>query len=342
MSSIENWNDESDPEALLPTPGDWRRLAELRESFLAAEGGKAADSYWRSRRDYELFDATFAARIGWKWDAVLRELALRGRTPSGATLVDWGCGTGIAARRFVATVPGVKHEHLCDRSKQATWFARDALAALDPKLKLTLHAPSAAEPIDVLLASHVVGELAPQALDELLALAARARFVLLVEAGSRPVSRALGALRERMLGEFDVLAPCTHSATCGLLAAGREQDWCHFFARPPAEAFTSSFWRRFSDELGIDLRALPYAFLALARRSEPLAPHGTRILGRPRLLKGRALLECCDASGVATRALFERDAKPLFKRLDRSGELLVADVRCEGERLVEFRPLGDA
>jgi len=341
LSSTENWNDASDPEALLPTPEDWLRLAELRESFLAAEGGKAADSYWHARRDFELYDATFAARIGWKWDAVLRELALRGRMPAGATVVDWGCGTGIAARRFVASVPGVKHVHLCDRSKQATWFARDALAALDPKLKLTLHAPTADEPIDVLLASHVVGELAPQALDELLALAARARFVLLVEAGSRPVSRALGALRERLLAEFDVLAPCTHSASCGLLAPGREQDWCHFFARPPAEAFTSSFWRRFSEELGIDLRALPYAFVALERRTTPSAPRGARILGRPRLLKGRALLECCDEHGVATRTLFERDAKPLFKRLDRSGEILFADLRCEDERVVEYTPLVD-
>jgi len=341
VSSTENWNDASDPDALLPTAEDWRRLAELRESFLAAEGGAAADSYWRSRRDFELYDATFAARIGWKWDAVLRELALRGRSPRGATVVDWGCGTGIAARRFVASVAGVKHVHLCDRSKQATWFARDALAANDPQLALTLHAPLADEPIDVLLASHVVGELAPQALDELLALAARARTVILVEAGSRPVSRALGAVRERLKGVFDVLAPCTHAASCGLLAQGREQDWCHFFARPPAEAFTSSFWRRFSDELGIDLRALPYSFVALERRSTPLPPRGARILGRPRLLKGRALLECCDASGVAARTLFERDAKPLFKRLDRSGELLLADVRCEGERIVEFTPLLD-
>ena len=75
MSSTDNWDDESDPDALLPTADDWLRLAELRESFLAAEGGRAADSYWRSRRDFELYDATFAARIGWKaldWPAPYR------------------------------------------------------------------------------------------------------------------------------------------------------------------------------------------------------------------------------------------------------------------------------
>lgn len=87
---------------------------------------------------------------------------------------------------------------------------------------------------------------------------------------------------------------------------------------------------------------MPYSFLALRRKGEPLEPRGVRVLGRPKVLRGRALLEVCDASGLATRTLFERDAKKLFKRLDRSGELLLADVRCDGERILEFRPIGEA
>lgn len=339
MSDLHDWEDASNPDALAPTAEDWARLAELREAFLAAEGAKTTESYWRSRRDFELYDATFAERIGWKWDAVLRELALRGRMPRGRSVVDWGCGTGVASRRFLAASGGTEKIYLVDRSKQAAWFARDTLVAASPKLQVTLHAPAADEPIDVLLASHVLGELDPSTRAEFLALALRANAVLLVEPGTHAVSRVLGAVREELLEHFDVLAPCTHSLSCGALAPGREGDWCHFFARPPAEAFTSAFWRRFSDELGIDLRALPYSFLALRRKGERLEPRGARVLGRPRLLKGRALLEVCDASGLATRTLFERDAKKLFKRLDRSGELLLADVRCDGERIVEFTPL---
>lgn len=339
---MNDWEDPSDPESLLPTREDWARLAELREAFLTAEEESAAPAYWRSRRDFELYDATFAERIGWKWDAVLRELALRGRALGGATVVDWGCGTGVAVRRFVAAVPGVTSVYLCDRSKQATWFARDALLARSPKLKVTLHAPAPDEPIDVLLASHVLGELDDAGKSELLGLARRARLVVLVEPGSRLVSRTLSSVRDTLLDGFDVLAPCTHSSACGALAPGREPDWCHFFARPPAEAFTSAFWRRFSDELGIDLRSLPYSFVALARREQPIEPRGVRVLGRPRLLKGRAQLELCDANGLSSGTLFERDARRLFKRLDRSGEIWVADARCEGERIVEFVPLPEA
>lgn len=337
---MQEFEDEEDPTALVPTGEDWDRLAELRELFLSSEGGFQTVGYWNSRRDFELYDATFAERIGWKWDAVLAELALRGRLPTATSVVDFGCGTGIASRRFVAAVPGVKHVYLSDRSKQATWFARDALKLQAPKLELTLHLPRQEDPIDVLLASHVLGELDADGRAELTALARRAQFVLLVEPGSHLLSRTLGGLREELLDSFDVLAPCTHAATCGMFAAGHDDDWCHFFARPAPEAFTSAFWRHFSTRLGIDLRALPYSFLALRRKGEPLEARGLRVLGRPRLLKGRALLDCCDATGVHSRTLFERDAKKLFKRLDRSGEILVADARVEGERLHEFRPLG--
>ena len=58
---------------------DWAALDRLRDSFLA--GKPAGASYWTSRMDLENYDFAFAQRIGWKWDAVLRELKLRGWTP---------------------------------------------------------------------------------------------------------------------------------------------------------------------------------------------------------------------------------------------------------------------
>lgn len=336
----EPWSeDEGDGGALDFSAEDWGRLRALRASFLAAEAGVPAEFYWQSRRDFELYDATFAQRIGWKWDAVLRELQLRGVRPDGIGVVDWGCGTGIAARRFVAATSGVRRVYLCDRSKQATWFARDALLAEVPGIGVKLQPPPPDEPFDVLLVSHVLSELDGAGLAPLLELARRARHVVWVEPGSRPVSRALSAVREQLRTDLDVLAPCTHAAACGALAAEREDAWCHFFGRPPAEAFTSAFWKRFSDELGIDLRALPYAFLALRQRGEPVERRGVRVVGRPRLLKGRALLDVCDSSGLREHTLFERDARKLFKRLDRSGAILLAEVRAEGQRLIEFNPI---
>ena len=40
---------------------DWARLRELRATFLGAESRDAIlEDYWTSRRDFELYDATFA------------------------------------------------------------------------------------------------------------------------------------------------------------------------------------------------------------------------------------------------------------------------------------------
>ena len=318
---------------------DWERLRELRERFLEPKNSEAAaNDYWLNARDFELYDATFARRIRWKWDAVLAELALRGVAIEPESVVDWGCGTGIASRAFCAAFPGAERVHLCDRSKHATWFARAAWVAEHGEADLSLREPAQDEPIDALLASHVLGELDAVGLEALLALASRARVVVWVEAGTREIARRLSGLRGELLERFDVLAPCTHRSECGALK--RESDWCHFFARPPAEVFTSPFWSRFSAELSIDLRALPYTFLALERRGDrdPNAPGAARLVGRPRRLKGRALLDVCDASGVRELALLERTDKAMFKRLDRAGEVSVVDVDADGERIQRIAP----
>src|SRR5438105_9572871 len=98
---------------------DWEILDRLRETFLS--GDKTPGPYWHTITDLECYDFTYGARIGWKWDAVLHELQLRGWTPAGwsaltparsdrtdvspihplPTILDWGCGSGIAGRRVV-------------------------------------------------------------------------------------------------------------------------------------------------------------------------------------------------------------------------------------------------
>src|SRR5437667_10875927 len=103
---------------------DWAALDRLRDTFLATK--PAGANYWMSRSDLENYDFTFAQRIAWKWDAVLRELRLRGWTPPpGGPLLDWGCGSGIAGRR-VAEFFGPDHFtdlRVFDRSPLAIEFA---------------------------------------------------------------------------------------------------------------------------------------------------------------------------------------------------------------------------
>ncbi|MDG1490368.1 MAG: hypothetical protein P8R43_00660, partial [Planctomycetota bacterium] len=72
---------------------DLQTLRELRATLLGMEQrpeGEAAQRYWASRRTLELYDQIFAARIGWKWAAVLDEVELRGGLPAPRTVLDWG------------------------------------------------------------------------------------------------------------------------------------------------------------------------------------------------------------------------------------------------------------
>ncbi|MBP9903596.1 MAG: hypothetical protein KBH45_19240, partial [Verrucomicrobia bacterium] len=55
---------------------DWATLGRLRSEFLA--GATSGRDYWQSESDLASYDATFAQRIGWKWDYVLAELTRRG------------------------------------------------------------------------------------------------------------------------------------------------------------------------------------------------------------------------------------------------------------------------
>jgi SAM-dependent methyltransferase len=328
------------------TRDDWRRLAQLRASFLGAEDRRAGTQiapYWTGERDLELYDATFGQRIAWKWRAVLHELDLRGRMPTGELIVDWGCGSGTAARTYFAHVkaPAGTRAVVFDHWREASEFAREQLMAEQPQLDVSTERPREGCDPDVLLVSHVLDELGTSERRELLDVARRSRAVLWVEAGSRAVSRELSKLRDELLGDFDVVAPCTHRAACGMLAAGNEENWCHHFARPPGEAFTTAHWRAFAEELGVDLRSVPYSFLALVRRSDTSAQSNAnaRLLGRPRMLKGRALIDVCDESGVRELQLLQRTDKALFKHLDDcAGEPLLYRIEVDDKRITSIEP----
>jgi hypothetical protein len=88
------------------------------------------NDYWDSVRTLELYDQTFAQRIGWKWDAVLDYLKrIRWNTNQGTT-VDWGCGTGIAARLFARRYTDLDEIRFVDRSPVARIPRRDFKAII--------------------------------------------------------------------------------------------------------------------------------------------------------------------------------------------------------------------
>jgi len=328
---------------------DWAALDRLRDRFLAAEPDSA--NYWTSRSDLENYEFTFAQRIAWKWDAVLRELKLRGWTPPpGGPLLDWGCGSGIAGRRVAEFFGPERFTSLSvfDRSPLAIEFAVWRAQETFPLLRVEPFADTPARPYDgperrppvrrnpsltiptgseadppsagTLVISHVLNELDEDGGRALRQVIDHADAVLWVEPGTYADSRSLIALREALREAFHAIAPCTHQHTCGLRDRGNERHWCHHFASPPAGIMADSNCVRFAQRAGIDLRSLPYSFLVLERRGLRDPVPGLRdgyshIIGAPRFYKGYAKIFSCQADGVRDLTLQKRDAPELFKKL---------------------------
>lgn len=295
-----------------PDALDWQALERLRETFLSGRGGDR--DYWLSDADVASYDATFAQRIGWKWDHVLAELAQRGWRPPPAGLLDWGCGSGIAARAYLDHFGSGAVTQVCfwDRSPRAMRFAANRARQKYPGLAVAEGLPSQPE---IVLLSHVLTELTRDQVEPLLLLLRRAEVLLWVEPGTYDASRRLIEARERLRGVFHVVAPCTHEANCGLLAPGHEVHWCHHFAASPPAVFTDPFWGRFAHLSGVDLRSLPLSYLVLDRRSPPALPVGAvRVIGRPRVFKAQTLALACDAEGVSEFELRKREQPAVFRR----------------------------
>ncbi|HUR46714.1 MAG TPA: small ribosomal subunit Rsm22 family protein [Candidatus Saccharimonadales bacterium] len=317
---------------------DWAALERLRKSFLDGSAGKS--DYWQNLSDLASYDATFAQRIGWKWDYVLQELAQRGWTPQEGTLLDWGCGSGIAHRamldffgtKFITSL------HLWDRSPSAMSFAQRRATDKYPGIKVEQNLP--ASPGTVLI-SHVLSELEPRQVEELAdAIAATGQSVLWVEPGTYEASLTLIAIRERLRDRMNVVAPCTHQQRCGILDEGNESHWCHHFAKPPSEIFQDGNWTRFAKMTGIDLRSLPLSFLVLDKRPVPTLPPGaTRLIGHPRVYKPYALALASGSAGVTEYRISKRTLPEEFRKAKKGILEPLQVLKLEGKDVVEAKPL---
>lgn len=323
---------------------DWSALDRLRQRFLQASASK--EPYWQSPSDLASYDFTYGERIGWKWDHVLRELRMRGYRPASRHVFDWGCGSGIAARKVIDFFGAENFDSLTvwDHSPLACDYAATAAEAAFPSLAVAQAAPGflhSDTPIGLLVISHVLNELPPEAATQLRALIARAEAVLWVEAGTHQVSRQLGRIRDELRGTFRVVAPCTHVLGCPMFAEDKERDWCHFFAPPPSEIFANSEWVKFGQRAGIDLRSLPYAFLALDKNpaAAPLPEGYSRIIGRPEHFKPYARWLNCDATGLVELELPKRADTTLFKQLERTKLPLVYRWQRDGDKVSSGEPL---
>ena len=303
-------------------------LDRLRARFL----GQTPDTgnYWRGWDDLEHYDFVFAQRIGWKWDAVLADLKRLGWTPPPGTLLDWGCGTGIASRRILTAFgsTGFRELRVHDRSGLAMRFAAESARKLAGRTKVS---PANAEtfqgkkPFGLLALSHVINELDDEQLAEVTRLCRRAKSVIWVEPGTHADSRRLIEVREQLRDEFEVVAPCLHQHRCEMLLGANERHWCHFFAAPPEGVLGDDRWRKLARLLGVDLRSLPYSYLVLQHRrvkAEATADTTgvTRFIGRPRVYKPMVKVFCCDETGLEDREAQKRDL-PEFYKICKKGDV---------------------
>lgn len=314
---------------------DWASLDRLRTAFL--DGTAGVQDYWLGARDLDSYDQTFAQRIGWKWNYVLRELKRRGWSLPDGEVLDWGCGTGIAGRKLVEHFGGmISALVLWDRSERAMRFARDKVRELSPSLAVRTGREMRG---GTLLLSHVLTELSGSQFAELLALASEATVILWVEPGTHQASRKLIEVRERLYGEFHVVAPCTHETACGMRADGNERHWCHHFAPSPPEVFTDGHWARFAALAGVDLRSLPLSFLVLDKRTPPALPsNAMRIIGEPRVYKAHASVLGCDATGVHDRRLSKRRLPGEFRALKKRRINALQTWECDGDEIERLQP----
>ena len=126
-----------------------------------------------------------------------------------------------------------------------------------------------------------------------------------------------------------------------MAASENQRHWCHFFAPIPPLAFQDARWTEFSRQLEIDLRSLPYSYLALERpQSEPSIPLGySRVIGEPREFKGYTKVLSCQADGVTEFMLQKRDDPVLFRTLRDARQPQTHQWTLSGTKIVRSAPL---
>jgi SAM-dependent methyltransferase len=312
----------------------WQKLRELREFFLSAQPNRA--TYWDSEKTVELYDQTLAVRIGWRWDAVLGQLRSLRWQPGEKKFLDWGCGSGIAARKILGAFAHFESVYLADLSPHAEGYAVKTVRTQFPAVSVRTGIPPAGEPFCLVL-SHVLGELDPESEELLASTINQASSLVWVEGGSALLSKKLGLWRQRL--DWPVIAPCTHRQPCGMLAPENHLHWCHFFTRPPGETFMSAEWAEFAKQMEIDHRTVAFSYLVLDRTASNQPPGLARNIGSTRVYKATAKLQLCDAAGLHDVELMKRDFPAVWRALKKGWSPDVVKVETTGDRVTDWEEI---
>lgn len=290
-------------------------LERLRQRFLQALPQRTP--YWTNKRELELYHATFAQRIGWKWRAVLDELRQYCWMLPAGVVVDLGCGTAIAAETVLQCFgsEGISELVLVDHSTIAVEYARERLSEQFRKLRIRAVTEWDIPPGSTVLISHMLTELDDAALNRLMARLMDTRAVLIVEPGTRRAAARVVAVREQLRNNFGIVAPCPHRHECGMLHPRNWQHWCHFHLEPPADAFTQRDWARFAELFKVDVGDMPVSFVVLDARWQQSPAGHVRLVGAPDVSADDIAAVVCRSDGVREQLVRKRDDPTLYRRL---------------------------
>lgn len=233
-----------------------KRLVELHQTFIKPQPRYA----WKDLEELDLYDQFFGRRISWKWETILKETPIT--PPQNYEIVDWGCGTAVATEVFLSEIaPPPQTIKLWDKSVLSLDYSKKKLAEMGFKGEILVSEEITEN--SIVLISHVLNELDKKQLKKLMASLEKAHAIYWVEPGTYDVSQQLIRVREELMRDFNILAPCPHAISCPI--DKHANHWCHQFAQVPNEVFQNREWSQFSRHVKIDLRSVPYSYLVLSK-----------------------------------------------------------------------------
>ena len=152
---------------------------------------------------------------------------------------------------------------------------------------------------DLVVASYLIGELTPAALEGLVreAWERTADTLVIIEPGTTTGYRRTLAARDAVIAAGgSTLAPCPHDGACPLPG----DDWCHFsvrLSRSRTHRAAKDAERGFEDE--------KFSYVVLCREPHPRA--AARVLRRPDPRPGHVVLDLCTPSGLERRTVSKKD-----------------------------------
>ena len=244
--------------------------------------------------------------------AVLVELRHRRPDLAVTSLLDLGAGPGTGLWATTDTFTGVECATHVEVDRAMSELARRLLAetTVGARVQSRWHHGDASEqgqatPHDLALAAYLLGEVSPDARDQIVdeAWGATTGALAIVEPGTPAGFRRVRAARARLVEQgATIVAPCPHDQPCPL----PDDDWCHFGAR-----LNRSSVHRSLKQATLAYEDEKHSYVIATRA--PRASAEARVIRRPRFQTGHVVIELCSADGL-TRRTVTRGEREAYRR----------------------------